>query len=64
MQATSQSHSTSREYTGQGEARHRKYMRLKFDGGQAYDRLKVIEIVLQPEQTFMEPICYIEPGLK
>jgi hypothetical protein len=35
---------------GQGEARHRKYMRLKFDGGQAYDRLKVIEIVLQPEQ--------------
>jgi hypothetical protein len=24
---------------GQGEARHRKYKRLKLDGGQAYDRL-------------------------
>jgi hypothetical protein len=24
--------------TGQGEARHRKYKRLKLDGGQAYDR--------------------------
>jgi hypothetical protein len=24
---------------GQGEARHRKYKRLKFSGGQAYDRL-------------------------
>jgi hypothetical protein len=23
---------------GQGEARHRKYKRLKLDGGQAYDR--------------------------
>jgi hypothetical protein len=23
---------------GQGEARHRKYKRLKFGGGQAYDR--------------------------
>jgi hypothetical protein len=24
--------------TGQGEARHRKYKRLKLGGGQAYDR--------------------------
>jgi hypothetical protein len=26
---------------GQGEARHRKYKRLKLGGGQAYDRLSV-----------------------
>jgi hypothetical protein len=26
---------------GQGEARHRKYKRLKFGGGQAYDRSSV-----------------------
>jgi hypothetical protein len=25
-------------YIGQGEGRHRKYKRLKFGGGQAYDR--------------------------
>jgi hypothetical protein len=25
-------------YTGQGEARQRKYKRLKLGGGQAYDR--------------------------
>jgi hypothetical protein len=27
--------------TGQGEARHRKYKRLKLGGGQAYDRSSV-----------------------
>jgi hypothetical protein len=25
-------------YIGQGEARHKKYKRLKFGGGQVYDR--------------------------
>jgi hypothetical protein len=44
MQATSTGHTKAREWTehirstGQGEARHRKYKRLKLGGGQAYDR--------------------------
>jgi hypothetical protein len=31
---------------GQGEARHRKYKRLKLGGGQAYDRSRVYTAVL------------------
>jgi hypothetical protein len=27
---------------GQGEARHRKYKKLRFDGGQVYDRLSAV----------------------
>jgi hypothetical protein len=33
-------------YIGQGEARHRKYKRLKLGGGQAYDRSSVYTTVV------------------
>jgi hypothetical protein len=42
MQATNRSHKNHDNENVrnivQGEAQHRKYMRLKFFGGQAYDR--------------------------
>jgi hypothetical protein len=37
-----QNHDNENVHTiGQGEARHRKYKRLKLGGGQAYDRSSV-----------------------
>jgi hypothetical protein len=32
---------------GQGEARHRKYKRLKLEGGQAYDRSDDCDVVAE-----------------
>jgi hypothetical protein len=50
-------------YIGQGEARHRKYKRHNFGGGQAYDRSSDYTTVVAEATRNKGIICCTEPGL-
>jgi hypothetical protein len=47
---------------GQNEARHRKYKRLKFGGGQA-QTVQVTKLPLQDKGNKTDMICSAKPGL-
>jgi hypothetical protein len=50
-------------YIGQGEARHRKYKRLKLGGGQAYDRSSDETTVVAEATGYKGINCCTVPGL-